>query len=264
MVLEVNGNFGKCTFIDCFDGMKRIPDNEYDFSIIDPPWGVNVDGTKKRGISKKGYPNQRHDERINYDDKFDPGFNKKWFDELQRISKVQVVCIGRQKEYYWIRNFEPIGSIIIVIRNPYGSSKVSKFNAYSPYFLHGDLQVENKLFKNVYFITMQCGFLNNTKKYHFIHPSPKNFDLWRDITKDFFKGKYEGKKIIDIFGGTSTLGEVGESLGIQWQTFEIKEDYLPDVEYRIERGIRRYSYKFKEKKESREMKLDNFIQVRQS
>jgi site-specific DNA-methyltransferase (adenine-specific) len=257
--MEFQGNFGKCEFKDCRDGMEGIPNDHYHLALIDPPWGVKIDGNKKRGISKKGFPNQRHDERINYPDEFDHDFNLQWFQELQRISKVQILCVGRQKEYYWIREFNPLGTLIIIIKNPYGSSKISKFNSYSPYLVFGDLKKENKFKRNVMYLVINCGFLNNREKHKYIHPNPKTYDLWKDIVLEFFKGNFKGKRIIDIFGGTCTLGEVGESLGIEWKTFEINKAYLPDVEYRVTRGIRRFEYCYKrKKKETTNSSLEDF------
>lgn len=70
---------------DCKDIMKQYPDNYFDLSIVDPPYGHNaMDGSRTR----KKYGINRGD---NWDC-YRP--DKTYFNELQRVSKNQIVWGG--------------------------------------------------------------------------------------------------------------------------------------------------------------------------
>ena len=53
--------------------------------------------------------------------------------------------------------------------------------------------------------------------------------------------------ILDIFIGSGTTAEVAESLGIPWLGYEIKSEYIQDIEERIQRGIEKKKYHKKQR-----------------
>ena len=72
---------------DCMEIMKQYPDKYFDLAIVDPPYGIGVakQNNTKRGklgshYKQKDWDNQRP--------------SKEYFDELQRISKNQIVWGG--------------------------------------------------------------------------------------------------------------------------------------------------------------------------
>jgi site-specific DNA-methyltransferase (adenine-specific) len=79
---------GKFILGDCMDletGLPSYPDKFFDLAIVDPPYGIGVDGQKKstsahggrREIEFKGWDNQRP--------------SPEYWRELQRVSKNQIV-----------------------------------------------------------------------------------------------------------------------------------------------------------------------------
>ena len=70
---------------DNMELMKRFPDNYFDLAIVDPPYGINMDGGN---VGYKGFNNFEKKEW----DKEIP--NKEYFTELFRVSKNQVVFGG--------------------------------------------------------------------------------------------------------------------------------------------------------------------------
>ena len=77
---------------DCMDGMREFPDGYFDLAIVDPPYGL---GVTKMGFSKladriygKSLANRRDYQTANA---WDRKPEKKYFDELQRVSKRQIV-----------------------------------------------------------------------------------------------------------------------------------------------------------------------------
>ncbi|MBS3777336.1 MAG: site-specific DNA-methyltransferase [Bacteroidales bacterium] len=78
---------------DCLPAMKEMRDNEFDLSIIDPPYGIKQDKgfSGKNGFRGKGKPIKRRQYNGNWDNKTP---NKLYFDELFRISKNQIIFGG--------------------------------------------------------------------------------------------------------------------------------------------------------------------------
>ena len=71
--------------IDCIEFMKTKPDNYYDLAIVDPPYGINMDGGKIGGNNcgkAKDYTQKDWD-------KEPPSLE--YFKELMRVSKNQIV-----------------------------------------------------------------------------------------------------------------------------------------------------------------------------
>jgi site-specific DNA-methyltransferase (adenine-specific) len=71
--------------IDCIEGMKQYPDKYYDLAIVDPPYGINMDGGKIGGNNcgkAKDYTQKNWD-------KEPPSIE--YFKELMRVSKNQII-----------------------------------------------------------------------------------------------------------------------------------------------------------------------------
>jgi len=71
---------------DCMEGMKRYKDKHFDLAIVDPPYGqFNND--------KRGHQGGGHAKKYKYG-KWDNVPEAKYFDELFRVSKNQIVWGG--------------------------------------------------------------------------------------------------------------------------------------------------------------------------
>ena len=71
--------------IDCMDLMAQYPDKYFDLAVVDPPYGIGFDGQRKSSSKHGG---RRKKEFKGWDNKIP---NKKYFDELFRISKNQII-----------------------------------------------------------------------------------------------------------------------------------------------------------------------------
>ena len=81
---------GKIELFNCdnMELMAKYPDKHFDLAIVDPPYGIDMDGGKI-GIDGAGKAKQY----TKYDwDKKAP--DKAYFDELQRVSKNQIIWGG--------------------------------------------------------------------------------------------------------------------------------------------------------------------------
>jgi len=63
--------------IDCIEFMKTKPDNYYDLAIVDPPYGIGMDGGN---VGYKGFNNFQ---KKNWDKEIP---SKEYFEELFRVS----------------------------------------------------------------------------------------------------------------------------------------------------------------------------------
>ncbi|MCM1543680.1 MAG: site-specific DNA-methyltransferase [Ruminococcus sp.] len=80
--------FGTISLVnaDCLDVMAGLPDNVFDLAIVDPPYGIGIDG-QKACTCKNPKHNRKHHETKGWD-KLPPPI---YFAELQRVSKNQII-----------------------------------------------------------------------------------------------------------------------------------------------------------------------------
>ena len=229
-VEHVDGLFGTCYFIDCFEGIKFIKEKSFDLAISDIPWGNDYKPETKEKMGHVAMCKPR--DQIEYDDSFNPERNLKFLNAMKYVSKAQVLCTGEKHAYWWIRNSDPIGTIHIILRNSYSASHVSIGNYHCPYFVYGEPNARFK--RNVmeesisYKITQEMGFL---RKITYDHPNAKDEDLWAKIVKEM-----EANSIFDCCIGSGVVPEVGEMLQIPWLGFEIDSDCFRDIKRRIRKG----------------------------
>lgn len=85
-MLELN----KLYNMDCMQGMKEFPDGFFDLAIVDPPYGIGIDGQKKRVCGNPKHNRKEHI-RKSWDKAIPP---PEYFRELERVSKEQVIWGG--------------------------------------------------------------------------------------------------------------------------------------------------------------------------
>lgn len=83
-MLELN----KLYNMDCMDGMKQFPDKYFDLAIIDPPYGIDEDGSKNH-LRSGGLAKATKYKSFAGCDKEPP--NDDYFKELFRVSKNQII-----------------------------------------------------------------------------------------------------------------------------------------------------------------------------
>ena len=71
--------------MDCISLMKHYPDNYFDLAIVDPPYGIGMDGGN---VGYKGFNNF---EKKNWDKEIP---SNEYFEELFRVSKNQIIFGG--------------------------------------------------------------------------------------------------------------------------------------------------------------------------
>jgi len=74
---------------DCMELMAQYPDGYFELAIVDPPYGIGIDGQKET-INKERNPkqNRKHHLIKNWDNDIPAN---KYFRELERVSKNQII-----------------------------------------------------------------------------------------------------------------------------------------------------------------------------
>lgn len=85
-MLEMNRLYN----LDCMQGMKEFPDGFFDLAVVDPPYGIGIDGQRKR-VCRNPKHNRKEHSREGWDN--EPP-TEEYFRELERVSKNQIIWGG--------------------------------------------------------------------------------------------------------------------------------------------------------------------------
>lgn len=77
--------------VDCMEAMRQIPDKFFELAIVDPPYGIGVDG-QKLSINKNPKHNRKEHARKDWDKAIPPA---EYFRELERVSVNQIIWGGK-------------------------------------------------------------------------------------------------------------------------------------------------------------------------
>ena len=222
----VKGNYGECRFCDNMDednGLPSLEDKSWDLCLTDPPYNINAKANSQaKGKSKTpdiGYKD--------YIDDYSTYIEKIINLIFLKTSKL-IITIGQPNIGLYFRKFGKPREILYHYKpNGAGISALCWQNLIEPIFCYGDWFGKKPWTSNIFKIHLKNGFLR--EKERFVHPHPKETKLWFELCK--------GESVLDPFMGSGTTAEVCESLGLPWLGYELMEEYSPDIEKRIQRGI---------------------------
>lgn len=207
-MLEMNRIYN----MDCMEGMKQIPDKYFELAIVDPPYGIGLKGAnviKNKSDGDRVF-NTQWDEAIP---------EKKYFDELQRVSKEQIIWGGN----YFLDYLGYCKAPIIW----------DKLNGDSIY-ADGEMAWTSKgLPKNLRIFKHQwCGaFKASERGATKIHPTQKPIELYKWLLRNYAK---QGDKILDTHMGSGSSVIACYDMGFDYMAFEIDKDYYEAACKRIE------------------------------
>jgi len=224
---NIRGKFGEVRFQDCIEGMRELQDNAFDLGVTDIPFNINY----------KGYNMfERTSPRIDFDDDIEdyPKWVKSWFPEFQRVTGRQIITVGLKQTMWWVKNMDVKDFIFVHDRCAGPGSSVGVFAWTCPWIVFG--QFSQCYHSNTIEISSAHGKWR--PNIDLVHSSPKIYDLGEALVTPPVE-KLGVKSLLDPFGGSGWIAEVGESLGLEYLTFEIKEEYAVDIRKRISRGKER-------------------------
>ena len=192
---------------DNMELMSRYEDKHFDLAIVDPPYGIGFgtfnrtnkasDGTR---IKANKYKNSNWDDEIP---------NDKYFKELKRVSKNQIVWGGNYFPYLWEKGCK--GFIFWHKGNPV------------PNFADGELAYTSfnkvaKMFNFKYYGNIE----GNTSASAKHHPTQKPIKLYEWLLMNYAK---EGDKILDTHLGSGSIAIACHNLGYDLTACELDKEY---------------------------------------
>lgn len=183
---------------DCLEAMKQMPDKAYDLAIIDPPYGLGMDG-RKGSVSKKPMHNWRAWEYKGWDSNIP---NQDYFTELFRVSSNQIVWGANYMTLYlpvskcWL--FWDKGQDLTM---PDGELAWTSFS----------FPIRRKVIN-------RC----EAREDGLIHPTQKPVALYKWLLHNYAK---EGDKILDTHGGSMSIAIACHDMGFDLDLWELDEEY---------------------------------------
>lgn len=194
--------------------MARYKDNYFDLAIVDPPYGIGADKAqntaaeqrkKANGKSKAGRGWKEY-KKSNWDDETP---DIKYFDELFRVSKHQIIWGGNY--FYYIWNFS--NSFILWNKMQRDFSLADGELAW--------YSVTNKAMR-IFDFSRGGALSNNNNNGGRIHPTQKPVKLYEWLLMNYAK---EGDKILDTHLGSGSIAIACHNLGYHLTACELDTDY---------------------------------------
>lgn len=195
------------------DYMRQFPDKFFDLAVVDPPYGINMDGGVI-GISRKA-------KNVQYTKKFwdSEAPDESYFKELQRVSKNQIIFGAN----HFISRI-PLDSSCWIVWN--------KENGDNPF---ADCELAWTSFKTAVrmFTFRWQGMLQGNMKHKEIriHPTQKPVALYAWIFKNFSRG---GQKILDTHLGSGSSRIAAYKMGLDFYGCELDKEYFDKMEQRFQ------------------------------
>ena len=188
---------------DCMNVMKKYDDDYFDLAIVDPPYGIGMDGGN---VGYKGFNNFV---KKNWDKDIP---EKEYFDELFRVSKNQIIWGGN-----YFLNY--LGNTRCVIM---WDKQISED------FSLAMLEMAWTSFDKLAKIYKQSVPKN---KYDKIHPTQKPVKLYEWLLHNYAE---KGQKILDTHLGSGSIAVACHYFGVDLVGIEIDEEYYNKAKERID------------------------------
>jgi site-specific DNA-methyltransferase (adenine-specific) len=190
--------------------MKRYPDNYFDLAIVDPPYGIGIDGQKKS--IKKGSQIRKHHEFKGWD-KAIP--TEEYFNELKRVSKNQIIWGGN----YFTEYLKPTKSWI--------------------FWYKGQQDLTMSDGEMAWTSTNEVTRMFNLHRTHLWqekpnHPTQKPIKLYKWILDKYAK---QGDKILDTHLGSGSIAIACHDYGFNLTACELDKEYYDKAIQRIQNHV---------------------------
>jgi site-specific DNA-methyltransferase (adenine-specific) len=201
--------------IDCMIGMKDYPDKYFELAIVDPPYGIgDIRHTDSRTLHKK----------VKWNSVIP---TKKYFDELIRVSKNQIIWGVN----YYTKFVRAKGRLI---HDKTGGGRKPQYDNLSDADLAShSFGVNIKIFHHTWMGNVQGSSINweNQGIEARIHPTQKPIALYKWCLDRYAK---PNDKILDTHVGSASSLIACEDMGFEYVGFELDEDYYKAANKRLE------------------------------
>ena len=197
---------------DCMEAMRQMSDNEFDLAIVDPPYGIGVDGNKEQRWPNGSIKRKAH--AIKGWDSNPP--DSAYFSELFRVSKDQIIWGGN----YFIKYLKPTKAWIFWYKEQQGLTM-------------SDGELAWTSFKKV--TRMYSLHRSHIWQESPTHPTQKPVQLYKWLLTNYAN---EGDKILDTHLGSGSIAIACWDLKFDLTGYEIDKEYYDNAIERIERHKR--------------------------
>lgn len=202
---------------DCLAAMREMPDNAFDLAVVDPPYGIGVDGQAERYDFKNPKHSRKGHTQKDWDKSIPP---KEYFDQLFRVSKNQIIWGAN----YFVEHLrEGHKGWIVWDKGQHDLTMSDCELAYSSFDVPTRVFVLNRV------ALLQEGT---------IHPTQKPTALYRWIFSRYAK---PGDKILDTHLGSGSSRIAAYDAGLDFVGYEIDKEYFDKQEERYQRHISQIS-----------------------
>lgn len=194
--------------MDCLDAMREMPDNAFDLAIVDPPYGLG-DRLSDGGGKLKNTPMSK---LYRQSSKWDSVPDKRYFDELFRVSKNQIIWGGNYFE------LPPSRCMICWDKN----QAMPTLSAWELGWTSFD--------KPSKIIKMVSTDLNR------FHPTQKPIALYKWLLSNYAK---QGDRILDTHLGSGSSRIAAYDMGFDFVGYELDAEYFDAMNKRFAAHISR-------------------------
>jgi len=186
---------------DCMEYMATVPDKYFDLCLVDPPYGIGMDGNNNWSGSKHEAKDWDNDA---------PSIE--YFNELMRISKNQIV---------W-------GANHFISRMPFDSKCWLIWDKKNDGFSFADGEMAWTSFDTaVRFFRYHRGQQTDKR----IHPTQKPVALYQWLLTNYAK---KGQKVLDTHLGSGSSAIAAHYFGVDFVGCELDKDYFEAAKARFD------------------------------
>lgn len=208
---------------DCMEYMRSLPDKAFDLAVVDPPYGIGVmsmNYTTSGAVRTHGCAAaKRRDYRKQSEWDIKP--TKEYFDELQRVSKKQIVWGGN-----YFSDMLPPSKSFIVWDKRVNDDMTNDFSDCEYAWMADGMGVA-RMFRFCWNGMIQGDMKNKENRFH---PTQKPTALYRWLYQHY---AHDGDRILDTHLGSGSSRIAAYDAGLYFVGCEIDKTYFDLQEERF-------------------------------
>jgi len=188
--------------VDCMEYLATLPDKAFELAIVDPPYGLKIDGQKLNNTNKNPRHDRKYHEFKEWDSCTPPA---EYFAELKRVSENQIIWGGN----YFTEHLPPVKAWIFWYKGQRDLTMSDGEMAWTSF------DKVTRQFELNRFFNGQAGGT--------IHPTQKPVKLYEWLLQNYAK---PGDRILDTHLGSMSSVIACMNMGYSITGCELDPDYF--------------------------------------